>query len=201
MMDFWTSDQHFRHRRILKYQAETRPYDNIYEMDSAYIAAWNDTVGPNDRVRHLGDLCFGRLEVVSEILELLNGDIVIVPGNHDKWTKHYWETKERKPDFELKSKSGHVVRVERNQIREDVVDGQLIVSCHFPMRSWNASYHGSWHAYGHVHTHLEPWGMSIDVGVDRTNGRPVSYPEMVAYMKKRKEFLDSLRNTAEAEKI
>ena len=194
MKDFWTSDQHFRHRNILKYQSGTRPYDNIFEMDSAYIKAWNDVVGPDDRVRHLGDLCFGRMEMVAEILGLLNGDIVVVPGNHDKWIEFYWKTKDADPSFELFSASGHPVRVEVNQIREDRVNGQLIVSCHYPLRSWNASYHGSWHAYGHVHKNIEPWGMSIDVGVDRTDGRPISFEEIAAYMEERKKFLDSLRN-------
>jgi calcineurin-like phosphoesterase family protein len=163
-------------------------------MDSAYIKAWNETVGPDDRVRHLGDLCFGRLEMVQEIMGLLNGKISVIPGNHDKWVEYYRRKREQDSEFEILSASGYAVRVEMNQIQEDRIDGQLIVSCHYPMRSWNASYHGSWHAYGHVHKKIEPWGMSIDVGVDRSEGRPISFEEMAQYMVERAEFLKSIRS-------
>ena len=36
-------------------------------------------------------------------------------------------------------------------ICQRTIDGQYCVMCHFPMWSWNASFHGSWHFYGHCH--------------------------------------------------
>lgn len=193
-MELFTSDQHFRHRNILKYQAETRPYQNIFEMNAAYINAWNEDATADDTVYHLGDLCFGSLAQVQEIIELLNGRIVLIPGNHDRWLREYDGAKEKNPEFNLLSKSGHPLEVRWNQIQEVTVEGERIILCHYPMRSWNASYHGSWHLYGHVHKKLEPWGMSMDVGVDSHEGHLVTMAMVRAYMEERKKYLDTLWN-------
>ena len=191
-MELFTSDQHFRHRNILQYQTETRPYNNIFEMNAAYINAWNETAGDDDTVYHLGDLCFGNLYQVQEIIELLRGRIILIPGNHDRWLREYDGAKENDPKFELRSLSEHPLEIRWNQIQEVTVEGKRIVLCHYPMRSWNASYHGSWHLYGHVHKKLEPWGMSMDVGVDAHAGNLVTFSAITAYMEERKKYLDKL---------
>lgn len=193
-MELFTSDQHFRHRNILKYQAATRPFANIFEMNAAYITEWNAGAGDDDTIYCLGDLCFGSLIQVQEIVEMLNGHIILVPGNHDRWLSEYDRAKENNPNFDLVSKSGHPLEVKWNQIQEITVEGKRMILCHYPMRSWNASYHGSWHLYGHVHKKLDPWGMSMDVGVDAHAGKLVTFPQVVEYMEERKNYLDTLWN-------
>jgi calcineurin-like phosphoesterase family protein len=50
-------------------------------MDEAMIAAWNDRVRPNDKVYHLGDVVINRRALST--LARLNGDKVLIRGNHD----------------------------------------------------------------------------------------------------------------------
>lgn len=44
--------------------------------------------------------------------------------------------------------------------------GELVVLCHYPLRSWHRSFRGSWHFYGHCHGSVPGLGRSRDVGVD-----------------------------------
>ena len=53
-----TSDTHFYHRRILEYEASSRPFKDIDEMNEELIRRWNKKVGTNDIVFHLGDFSF-----------------------------------------------------------------------------------------------------------------------------------------------
>jgi calcineurin-like phosphoesterase family protein len=68
------------------------------------------------------------------------------------------------------------------------VEGQGIWLNHYPMRSWNRSFYGSWHLYGHVHGRLtaqdaaNDWTLTKDVGVDVCGYRPWSFEELRDYM-------------------
>jgi hypothetical protein len=61
------------------------------------------------------------------------------------------------------------------------------------MRSWNKSFHGSWHFYGHVHGRLgredaaNPAMLVKDVGVDACGYRPWGFEELSDYMGPRVE--------------
>lgn len=192
---FFTGDQHFDHHNeetgkgILLYQQETRPFKTIEEMNAAWIDAWNRTVPREGAiVYHVGDILFGGITRLKEIVEQLHFDVLeIIPGNHDAWAKH---TKGRY-DILLDSSRLLVVRPLYHQI---IVEEQRVVLCHFPMRSWNASYHGSWHLHGHSHGASEPWGMSMDVGVDTGgNGAPYDWGAVCSYMRQRETALKELR--------
>jgi len=62
-------------------------------MDQALIDNWNSTVGPNDLVYNLGDLCMPRRQkknnkdyykdYCADVISNLNGRHVLVLGNHD----------------------------------------------------------------------------------------------------------------------
>jgi calcineurin-like phosphoesterase family protein len=58
-----------------------RPWDDPQEMDEAMIERWNERVRPNDKVYHLGDVVINRKSLVT--LARLNGDKVLIRGNHD----------------------------------------------------------------------------------------------------------------------
>jgi calcineurin-like phosphoesterase family protein len=50
-------------------------------MDEAMVKAWNETVKPTDKVYHLGDVVINRRHLPT--LARLNGDKVLIRGNHD----------------------------------------------------------------------------------------------------------------------
>jgi calcineurin-like phosphoesterase family protein len=82
---FVTSDTHFGHSNICKFLnadgTKVRPWDTSEEMDEVLVANWNNIVGPNDKVYHLGDVTINRRHL--HILYRLNGDKVLIKGNHD----------------------------------------------------------------------------------------------------------------------
>lgn len=98
MRTFFTSDTHFFHKNIIKYCK--RPWfsevddtgvpivsdKDVENMNASLIQLWNNVVGPEDEVWHLGDFAFGIKDVnnkIPDIVSKLNGKINLVLGNHD----------------------------------------------------------------------------------------------------------------------
>ena len=81
---FMISDTHFGDDgSIVKY--EGRPFRNGEEMREALIANWNQTVGPQDTIYHLGDFASGlKREEIKSILQRLQGRKILIMGNHDR---------------------------------------------------------------------------------------------------------------------
>jgi calcineurin-like phosphoesterase family protein len=83
---FLVSDTHFGHEGVCRFTrndgcTQLRPWDSAEEMDEAMITAWNERVRPNDKVYHLGDVVINRRALST--LARLNGDKVLIRGNHD----------------------------------------------------------------------------------------------------------------------
>lgn len=181
MTNVWfTADTHFGHANIIEYC--NRPFETVEEMDKALIATWNDCVGENDTVYHLGDFAFGQA-VVLEILEQLNGRIFLVEGNHDRRYSYKKWVKE----------CPNLIGVSTGMYRL-VYGNKRIYLNHFSMRTWPASHYGTWHLYGHSHGMLEPYGLSMDVGIDACDYKPVSYDLVYATLKSF-EVADSFQPT------
>ena len=83
---FLTSDTHFGHAGVCRFTeadgvTKIRPWTDPDEMDEEMIKRWNATVRPNDKVYHLGDVVINRKALKT--LARLNGDKVLIRGNHD----------------------------------------------------------------------------------------------------------------------
>lgn len=82
---FLVSDTHFGHAGVCRFLREDgtklRPWDNPDEMDEELVRRWNERVRPNDKVYHLGDVVINRRALKT--LHRLNGDKVLIKGNHD----------------------------------------------------------------------------------------------------------------------
>jgi calcineurin-like phosphoesterase family protein len=84
---FLYSDPHFSHAGVCKFfradgVTKLRPFDDITEMDEYLIERFNETVRPNDKVYFLGDVVINR-KALAAIMPRLNGDKVLIRGNHD----------------------------------------------------------------------------------------------------------------------
>lgn len=162
MTVFFTADTHFGQgaaRGLFK-----RPFADKDEMDRALIDQWNEAVGHDDTVWHLGDVAVRQKpERIDELLALLNGHKHLIPGNND----------------------GAYVREHRAwasvaEYREIDVDGTLVVLCHYALRTWRDQHKKSWNLHGHSHTRLKPLTRQQDVGVDAFPYRPVTFGEIEA---------------------
>ncbi len=87
MKTFLISDTHFCHTNILNFRTQDgsilRKFPDVWHMNQYMINAWNKTVGPGDKVYHLGDIAFANFTVTKEIFDNLNGEKVLIKGNHD----------------------------------------------------------------------------------------------------------------------
>ena len=82
---FLVSDTHFGHTGVCRFTRndgeKLRPWTDPDEMDEAMVKAWNERVKPTDKVYHLGDVVINRKAL--SIMRRLNGDKVLIRGNHD----------------------------------------------------------------------------------------------------------------------
>lgn len=84
---FLISDTHFGHSKMYEQPfvrddgIPLRPWGNAQEADEEMVRRWNSVVRPSDKVYHLGDVAIPRSGLKT--LERLNGDKVLISGNHD----------------------------------------------------------------------------------------------------------------------
>lgn len=87
-MAWFISDNHFNHTNIIEYC--NRPFNSTEEMDEYMISQWNNTISSNDIVYHLGDFALGLdKEGYTELVSRLNGNIILIRGNHDRKGKQW----------------------------------------------------------------------------------------------------------------
>ena len=85
---FFIADTHFGHEATCtKFTrndgSPLRPFADADEMDEHLVTKWNSVVRPQDKVYHLGDITMGRKGKALNIFYRLNGDKVLIKGNHD----------------------------------------------------------------------------------------------------------------------
>ena len=150
-------------------------------MDEMLITNWNNTVTNNDIVYHLGDVLFGKATEAVDLLMSLNfKKLFFINGNHDKAMADLQRAIATEPFPE---------RIQDNVIYlgdlcEITVNSQPVVLCHYSLRTWSRAHHGSWQLYGHSHGTLpdDHKLLSMDVGVDVNNYKPISFKEVATYM-------------------
>ncbi|WP_342151942.1 metallophosphoesterase family protein [Methylorubrum sp. SB2] len=161
MATFFTSDTHFGDPRILR--IDRRPFPDLQTHDRALIEAWNDVVGPDDEVWHLGDFALGPPpERVIEILASLHGRKHLIVGNNDgpaTLAAQAWES------------VAHYAEI--------TVDERRLVLCHYAFRTWNGLGRGAINLHGHSHGRLKPIPRQYDVGVDPQELRPVRLEQIL----------------------
>lgn len=168
---WFVSDTHFSHRNILKFQKLRQEVlgftledpDAIEKMDKYMIELWNSQVSKHDRVYILGDLSFGTSEDVKKLLGKLNGNKILIRGNHDASTigleNYFSEVRELKT---ITFKKTMFPFLEENM---------TCVLCHFPLFTWDRRTHGSIMVHGHCHGGIdrinhESKELRVDVGID-----------------------------------
>ena len=162
---FLVSDTHFGHAGVCRFLrndgTKLRPWDSPEEMDEYMVEAWNKKVRPNDKVYHLGDVVINRRAL--KILALLNGDKVLIRGNHDIFR-----------DTEYR----HYFR----EIRAYHVMNGMILS-HIPIHSDSLGRFGT-NIHGHLHSNRVMKDGVVDtryhcVCVEQTDFAPILFEDVV----------------------
>lgn len=150
MSIFFIADTHFKHAKILKYdKTRGQRFNSLQEHDEYLIEKWNEKVGPQDEVYHLGDFSFGH---EAQVRARLNGKIHLILGNHD---------------YRRKNSLGRAGFASVQDVL--YLKKMNTFLSHYPHYSWPKSYHGCIHLFGHVHEnyHKVPGaaGLNLNVGV------------------------------------
>ena len=167
---FLVSDTHFGHAGVCRFMRDDgvtklRPWDDPAEMDEEMVKRWNETVRPKDKVYHLGDVVINRKALKT--LSRLNGDKVLIKGNHD-----IFRLDEYTPYF--------------RDIRGYHVMNGMILS-HIPMHEESLARFGT-NIHGHLHYNrvkAEIFGeYTIDpryhcVCVEHTDYRPILFEDVI----------------------
>ena len=81
-MDYFIADTHFGGENIINFTH--REFKSVKDMDETIVFNWNKVVKDNDKVIVAGDFFDNKDEAfMKNILNRLNGTIVLIKGNHD----------------------------------------------------------------------------------------------------------------------
>jgi calcineurin-like phosphoesterase family protein len=162
------SDTHFGHLGVCRFTRQDgtklRPWDTPEEMDEEMVRRWNETVRPGDKVYHLGDVVINRRALST--LDRLNGDKVLIKGNHDI--------------FKLEDYTKYF----RDIRAYHVMTGAGVILSHIPLHPES---HGRFGLNIHGHTHekrVRLDNQEIDlryfcVCVEQTDFRPILLEEVL----------------------
>lgn len=133
--------------------------------DKKLIDNWNNTVSDKDLVLILGDFSFHKGIETNNILKQLNGDKVLIEGNHDMI---YLQDKK----FD---KSLFKAIYDYKEVR---YKDKTVILCHYPImyfKHYEKENIPTVHLFGHIHStpHIIP-RRSYNVGVDVNNYEPIN---------------------------
>lgn len=171
-MIYITSDTHFGHKNIIEYC--NRPFKDVDEMNKILIRNWNEVVGFDDIVWHLGDFAMGDKTLWPSYRNQLNGTIMFWQGNHDA------------PDSKFKAILHTFDHVEQETLQ--LFNGYKLWVAHSPIigddrvsRQFQKPEHDL-ALCGHVH---DAWKMKdhcLNVGIDVWDYRPFPLEQVLEYI-------------------
>jgi calcineurin-like phosphoesterase family protein len=157
---WFTADTHFGHAGALALYR--RPFVSVAAMDAVMVERWNQTVGPDDEVWHLGDFALRTIpSAAADLLRALNGRKHLIIGNNDP--------------------AAIIALPEWASVQpyvEITIDMQRLVLCHYAFRTWNGMAKGVLNLHGHSHGRLKPLPRQTDVGVDAWDFRPIAIRQL-----------------------
>lgn len=167
------SDTHFSHRLM----ASVRGFATTEEMDEEMITKWNSVVQPYDRVYHLGDFAINRKAI--KIAALLNGNIVLIKGNHDI--------------FKLSDYADYFDDIRAYKV---LSDANVILS-HIPIHPdqliWGPKGRYSVNIHGHTHEFELSDPRYVNACVEHTEFAPVLLDLYLDKVKKIKDLIPSAK--------
>jgi len=170
-MIYFTSDQHFGHRRVIAHS--NRPFADIEAMDSVMLDNINKAVEPNDTLYLLGDFSWIKRKVSHYRNQIVCRNVHLIVGNHDPLTK------QGLPKGHLLSRFSSV-----NNFLTVRYASHTFVCSHYPMETWPMANKGSFHLHGHSHGKSTFKRHRLDVGVDCHEFRPLTAIDIIRTMEK-----------------
>ena len=171
----FTSDLHFYHSNILKFQPHDRPFISMEAMNDYIASYWREEMKPSDELYVIGDISMGHKTKAIELIKTLPGRIHLIRGNHD----HFSKTQEA------------ALFASVNDYKVVKYQGHKIVLFHYPIEEWDTCYRGTIHLHGHCHGNLKNIKTNrFDIGWD-VRKRFVSIDEVISWQEDNKDYFVS----------
>ena len=158
---FFVSDTHFFHKNIIKYC--DRPFSDVDEMNQFMIDRWNEAVGPDDIVIHVGDVFMGRYKSFQEsgLIEGLNGRKILIEGNRDRSAKRM-----KLLGFDEVHKS----------VSLELPNGKVALLKHIPQEDTEGC---DYQFHGHTHSRLKIVDRHVNFTVEAWDYKPISLSDVM----------------------
>ena len=165
---FFCSDHHFHHKNILTFKdsegVSLRVFDDVDHMNEHMVYCHNRVVKPNDKVYFLGDVTMSRNAKGLEILGRMNGEKVLIKGNHDLCSPQQY------------------LQYFKDIRGSHQFDGMILT--HIPIHPESL---GRWglNVHGHLHNNVVKFNLAqipdhryFNVSMERINFTPISLEEV-----------------------
>lgn len=165
------SDLHLGHKSIITFEGIYRNNPKtLEEHDQWIVDQWNSSVDKHDVVIVLGDICFDKTKL--PLFKKMKGSKHLLLGNHDKWSLNTYM-----PYFD-------------KIVGYTNFKGVAWLS-HAPIHP--GSLRGKFNIHGHTHHNSLPDLRYISVCVEKLEGRPVSWEDLLVVMEERRKMIDEER--------
>ena len=200
-MIYFTADTHFYHEELLGMNDfAPRPFADVATMNEIIVTNWNQCVQATDQVYLLGDVALvpnkpTAFAQVNALLGALNGQIILVKGNHDnraffKYLKKHDPGTEAHPHYRFID-VGALIKINHRQY----------FLTHYPLLLGKVSQTVNLH--GHIHHNMLPIAENINVGIDAPErellkaplpfGTPLSVADIEAILTAKQKALTQLK--------
>lgn len=210
---WFTSDTHYHHKNIVSGTTsweggldKCRNFKTLEEHDNTIVDNINQVVKEDDELYHLGDWSFGGHEQIKIFRERIKcKNIHLIFGNHDQHIEPI-DSPYRKLFASVQYYKELSLKVDPKKTK--FFGKHKIILCHYAMRVWNKSHHGSIMLYGHSHGTLDEMQpktanptwigdqyfiknyRTMDVGVDTNNLYPYNLEQILEIMYNRDVLLE-----------
>ena len=177
MTEYITSDTHFNHKSFVgddSLVSTRKHFKDINDMNQTIINEINSVVKNNDTLYHLGDISLGGKPAdVLELLRVINGQLIIVKGNHDnsKLLKYLEKNNYKLPN----GRDKFIIHQVGTIIKRN---GNVYYLTHYPMNV-GENRDNLRTIHGHIHEYPSPYVNGLNVGVDSPElpkGEPFGKP-------------------------
>lgn len=179
MSKIWfTADTHFNQERTL--QLSKRPFDSVQSMTDTIVDRWNNVVGKDDIVYHIGD--FGDYDII----ERLNGKVNLILGNYE--LNDIEEGKISKTELIQKGFSSV-----QDFVTLDIDDIGKVYLTHEPNDCIDIEHDKVivFNLFGHIHKLQMVKSFGLNVGTDCHNFTPIDIDTVKFYFNAIKNYYDS----------
>jgi len=168
-MIYFTSDTHFGDDRLQLFYRDLF-FKDVDEMNNYIIDSWNNVVGADDTVFHLGDAVVSEKNEDFELLNRLAGYKVLITGNYDE-----------KITFRLANYFDEIA--EHKTIRIKGIDFYLN---HYPLKAKENIFN----LVGHIHSLWKVQKNMINVSTDCWGFKPISIDTILFCYNSIKNYYD-----------